>query len=486
MTHVQKPAKTYERYLTIKRCSRAYRRIKQHRIFRKIPINKMWLLIFFLVIIPSIYVASVLLERTQTKYYLFTGPKGGTYYALGPHLAEVLNRPSTLEKFLHLNIVPDFIPRESCGSLDNIYYINEGLAQLGLAEDGLPLHFEKPPKCSLEIDQKELPRRVGSDGIRLRGLMPLYKSPLHIVARKDLGLSDIRDIPPNAKVYLGPEGGATAYITNLILDHYGISTDRQGMKWNFEQAMQQLVKGNIEVGFFLVGLNSKAMKQLSQYPQLKLLTVEHAASMEFLYPYLEVIIIPGTTYKNASKDIVTVGTKTMLVTSTELTDNEVYEIADKLSHHIHDIIKDIPFNATKIAEGDPQRDLYYPLHEGAMRFYNHNPPLFLNPHALAGIGSYLTILFALYKVSSQFIRNYRIHRIQYAVERAMLAFHIASDRPRTKRFDFYIRKLRSKALFLLRDQRITLDDFHRINEYIKGHLPGQPYWNAPDPRTFRP
>ena len=121
-----------------------------------------------------------------------------------------------------------------------------------------------------------------------------------------------------------------------------------------------------------------------------------------------------------------------------------------------------------------------------MRFYNHNPPLFLNPHALAGIGSYLTILFALYKVSSQFIRNYRIHRIQYAVERAMLAFHIASDSPRTRRFDFYIRKLRSKALFLLRDQRITLDDFHRINEYIKGHLPGQPYWDAPASSIVRP
>ena len=47
------------------------------------------------------------------------------------------------------------------------------------------------------------------------------------------------------------------------------------------------------------------------------------------------------------------GTKTVLVASTDLSDHEVYAIADKLSHNIHDIIKDIPFNATKVADSDP-------------------------------------------------------------------------------------------------------------------------------------
>lgn len=471
MTEIQGPARGSKRYRAIKRGSLAYRRMRQKPIFRKVPLSNKWLVIIFLVIIPSIYVIAVLFERTHTNYYLFTGPHGGTHYELGPHLAEVLNKPDKLEKLLHLNIVPDFIPRESCGSLDNIFYINQGLAQLGFAEDGLPLHFEKPPKCSLEFNQKELKGKVRGEDIKLRALMPLYKSPLHIVARKDLGISDIRDIPPHTKVYMGPEGGATALIAELILNHYGIPTDRHGMKLNFEQAMRQLVEGNIEVGFFLVGLNAEAMQKLSQYPQFKLLTVEHAASLKFLYPYLEVITIPGTTYKNSSKDIPTVGTKTLLVTSTDLSDHEVYEIADKLAHSIHDIIKDIPFNATKVTDSDPQMDLYYPLHEGAIRFYKHNPPFFLDPHALAGIGSYLTILFALYKVSSQFIRNYRVHRILYAIERAVLAFHIASEHPRPKRFEFYTRKLKFKALGLLRHQRITVDDFNRINECIKGYSP---------------
>ena len=445
--------------------------MRQKQIIGKVPLSNKWLIIIFLVIIPSFYLVSFIFERTHTNYYLFTGPQGGTHYELGPQMAEVLNKPSKMEKLLHLNIVPDFTPRESCGSLDNIFYINQGLAQLGFAEDGLPLHFEKPPKCSLEFNQKEIQAKARSAEIRLRALMPLYKSPLHIVARKDLGISDIRDIPLNAKVYMGPEGGATAIVAGLILNHYDIPTDRQGRDLNFDQALHQMIAGNIEVGFFLVGLNAEAMKKLSQYPQFKLLTVEHAESLKFLYPYLEVITIPGTTYKNASKDIMTVGTKTLLVTSTDLKDHEVYEIADKLSHSIHDIIKDIPYNATKVTDSDPQKELYYPLHEGAIQFYKHDPPFFLDPHALAGIGSYLTILFALYKVSSQFIRNYRVHRIIHSVERSVWAFHIDSDHPRWKQYAFYTRKLKFKALEMLRNQRITMDDYERINEYIKGYSP---------------
>ncbi len=471
MADPRNQARESSRYRAIRRGALAYRRMRQKHIFRIVPFSNKWLAVVFLLIIPSIYLASFLFARTHTNYYLFTGPQGGTHYELGPHLAEVLNKPDKLERFLHLNIVPDFFPRESCGSLDNIFYINQGLAQLGFAEDGLPMYFEKPPKCSLAFNQKELKGKVHNAEIRLRALMPLYKSPLHIVARKDLGISDIRDIPPRAKVYMGPEGGATAIAADLLLNHYEIPTDRQGRNLNFDQAMHQMIEGNIEVGFFLVGLNADAMKKLSQYPQFKLLTVEHAASLKFLYPYLEVITIPGATYKNSPKDVTTVGTKTLLVTSTDLKDHEVYAIADKLSHNIHDIIKDIPFNATKVTDSDPQKELYYPLHEGAIRFYKHDPPFFLDPHALAGIGSYLTVLFALYKVSSQFIRNYRVHRILHAVERAVLAFHIVSDQPRWKRFGCYARKLNFKALSMLRQQRITVDDFERIKEYIEGHSP---------------
>jgi TRAP transporter TAXI family solute receptor len=454
-------------YRTIKKWTIAYRRLRNKPLLRSVLASNKWVIIFFLVVIPLSYVTALLFERTHTNYYLFTGPRGGSSYLLGPRFADVLNKPDKLETLLRMNIVPDFIPQESCGSLDNIYYINQGIAHVGFAEDGLPLHFEKPPKCSLQLEQSDALKNRPQDGIRLRALMPLYRSPLHVVARKELGISDLREIQPHSKVYMGPEGGATAFVTELVLKHHGIVVDRIGKNLNFEQAMTQMIQGHIEVGFFLVPLHLDAMETLSQHPDLKLLTIGQAASVKFLYPYLEVITIPPSTYKSTSKEITTLGTKTILVTSTELGEQEVYEIATKLSHNLHDLIKDIPLNATKLTDSDPQKDLYYPLHEGALRFYSHNPPFFLDPHTLAGIGTYLSIMFAVYKVFSQSIRNYRMQRILHAVDRAVVASRRSKDY--TQRYRLHARKLSHKALTLLRHQRINLEEFNRINEYIKGH-----------------
>ncbi|MDQ6735455.1 MAG: hypothetical protein M3Z35_15285 [Nitrospirota bacterium] len=94
--------------------------------------------------------------------------------------------------------------------------------------------------------------------------------------------------------------------------------------------------------------------------------------------------IPPSTYKVSARDITTVAAKTILVASTDLTTSQVYEIAEKLSEHIHDLLKTIPLNVSKVS-GNPA--LFYPLHTGAIRFYDHNPPFFLDPNFLAGLGN---------------------------------------------------------------------------------------------------
>jgi TRAP-type uncharacterized transport system substrate-binding protein len=64
-------------------------------------------------------------------------------------MATALNEPTELERWLYLNVVPDFSPVESCGSLDNIALLNQGRAQLALIEDGLPMHIHTPQQCLL-------------------------------------------------------------------------------------------------------------------------------------------------------------------------------------------------------------------------------------------------------------------------------------------------------------------------------------------------
>jgi hypothetical protein len=198
-----------------------------------------------------------------------------------------------------------------------------------------------------------------------------------------------------------------------------------------------------------------------------LVAVPHAPSLKLLYPYLEVITIPGTTYKSAAADLTAVATKTILITSTDLSELEVYEIAKKLSHRVNDLIKGIPFNATKVTDSDPQKDLYYPLHDGAIRFYTHDPPFFLDVRTLAEIGTYVSVLYALYEISSRLLRNYRVHRLMHATDRAVRASRRSDSNQ--KKYNRYTAKLKRMALLLVRDRKINHEDFQHIDEYMKGH-----------------
>jgi hypothetical protein len=347
--------------------------------------------------------------------------------------------------------------------------VNAGTAHLAFVEDGLPLHFERPPSCALSM--VELLPGKRHESVRIRALMPLYKSPLHIVARKSLGWTGLRDIRPHAKAYLGPAGGSTEVLAQLVLDQDGLVVDRQGAELNYRQAAEKVAAGEFEVGFFIVALNAEIMQHLLQSPDLQLLSIDHAPALKTLYPYLDALTIPAAIYKAVPKEVTTIGTRTMLATSTELSDYEVYQIATKLSEQMHDLIKGIPFNATKVTDTDPQRDLYYPLHEGALSFYSHDPPFFLNPQVLAGIGTYLSVLFAGSTILTQVLRNYRVQRIYHAVERAAgAAGMLGQGHGNVSRYQTYLRPIRAKTMSLLRQRRLVYDDVERINEYIKSHL----------------
>lgn len=447
----------------------AYRRFTRRSLLGGFFLGNRWLVILFLLVIPVAYAGLELAKRAETDYYLLTGPKGGTYDTVAPRLAEVLNRPDKLERFLHLNIVPDFTFRETCGSLENLFYIDHGMGQLAFAEDGLPLHFERTGECRLPIGSEPVTETGMHKEIRMRAFMPLYKSPLHIVASKSLGIADADDIPPRTRTYLGPDGSATAFLAHLVLDHYGIAVERVGENLNYEQAAQQMQEGKIDLGFFLSGLKSGVGSALAHDRAFHLLRVPHAQGLTMLHPFLVEIKIPGAAFRDTSQEISTIGTNTILVASNDLTDLEAYEIAAKIDRNVQDILQDIPLNYAKLADMDPRKGLYYTLHEGAVRFYDHDPPFFLDPRTLAGIGTYLSLLFAVVTLSSQFIRDYLVHRFLYSVDRAVKAFKVTPNQPASKRYHHYMHRLKYKALNLLKNEQIRLEDFKRIDEYIKGH-----------------
>jgi TRAP transporter TAXI family solute receptor len=453
-------------YRAMKRLDAAYRRLHRHPIVHAIGRAGSTVGIGVTVAIPLLAVVVFAYDRTHTDYSLLTGPHGATAAEIGPLLARALNEPTWIERWLHLNLVPDVTPVETCGSLDNIARLNDGAAQLALVEDGLPMHIHAPPKCLLPLGEQIHPFRETNE-IRLRAVMPLHLTPLHVLSNKRLNFKDIRDITPHSKVYIGPDGGATAFVAQLVLQHEGIVFDRKGEDWDFRRAMKELVDGKIDLAFFLIALHSDAILQLLDSPDLHLLNIESAEGLHLLAPYLDVIKIPVSTYRVSSREITTLAAKTILAASTDLKASEVYEIQEKLSHHIHDILKGIPLNVTKVTDTYP--DLYYPLHEGAVRFYTHNPPFFLDPHFLAGLGTYISIVYAGFTFTYRLRRYYRMQRLLLCVNRVFMRRSGSSDAATVGRSERVLRNIRLRMAHLLREGRLKMDEISVVNEFIKNH-----------------
>jgi TRAP transporter TAXI family solute receptor len=452
----------------VKQMDRAYRRVHRHPLLHAIlGAGRSWLLIFLLAI-PLLVGGIFLMYDLRTQYTLLTGTPGGSAASLGQDLVNTLNRPTQWERLFHLNLVPDFSAVESCGSIDNLVQMNLGKAQLAFVEDGLPVHPDAQAECSLPIRPEGRPStKKSGEGSRVRVMMPLYLSPLHVLAKKRIGLKDVRQLPAHIRAYQGPDGSATTYVSQLVLDHHGIAVERVGRDWDFHRAMQELRRGTIDAAFFVIALNNDDIQQALNGSDVVLLNLEGAKGLKVLAPYLEVVEIPAETYKSSTQDMITVAARTVLAASADLTPAEVYEMAAKLSPHLHHILKGIPLSELKTA-GVPE--FYYRLHEGALRYYTHNPPFFLNPHFAAGFGSYLSVIYVSYTVMMQLLRRYRVHRILNMLDH-LVATSQVSEGTFSERFYRHERVIRRKAAQLLRRHRIKLDDFTIISEYHKSQLP---------------
>jgi TRAP transporter TAXI family solute receptor len=464
MNTIQRTSYAPRLYRALKALDAAYRMVHRHPVFHIFIRSGKKTGILVILTIPILVVALVAYNRAHTRYLLLTGPHGATETEIGPQIADVLNEPTRVERWLHTKLVPNVSSVESCGSLDNIALINRGMGQLAFIEDGLPMHIHAPPTCLLHSREgAQLSRETNE--IRLRAVMPLYLAPLHILSNKRLNFKDVRDIKPHSKIYIGPDGGATAFVSQLVLSHEGITFDRKGNAWDFQLAMKELLEGRIDLAFFLIALNSDAIKRLLDSPDLHLLNMESAEGLKLLAPYLEVIKIPASTYRVSTREITTVAGKLILSASTDMTAAEVYEIQEKLSHHIHDILKGVPLNVTKVTDGYP--DLYYPLHEGAVRFYTHDPPFFLDPHFLAGIGTYASLVYAGFTFTRQLRRYYRVQRLLQFTRRALTIHSVPAKVSSTAPSERYLKLIRLRMAQMLHDGRLKMEDIGILNEFIK-------------------
>ncbi len=455
-------------YRYVKHLDRRISRLRHKTLFRRHLLGITSFVLIFVLLVPVLVITTFLLNRNYTQYIFLTGPAGSTTAYIAPRIQSILNSPEPIEQFLHFNIAPDFKLRPSCGGLDTNAQINAGTAHLGFAEDGFFGDSTASLYCTLDSRPvQENNKNIGLSK-KMRVLLSLYKSPLHVVVRSNLDLDDLQGIPAGTRVYLGGDGSSTHFVSQLIVEHFGLNIDRRGPSLDFDQAAQALINGEFDVAFFLAGLHTEVLKSLlQQNSEFQLLPIAKTESLKTLFPYLESLAIPPAIYPSVQNEIQTIGTHTVLVASTDLGESEAYEITKKLTEHIQDLLWDVPLNLARGIDNDPSKDLIYPVHDGARRFFTHNPPFFLDIATLTGIGAYFSVIYACYAMLIEFFRNYRVYRFLSIIDLIMGRTPILSDSSKSALLNAQLQRLRRAALQLMRRRKITYDEFSYIEDYIK-------------------
>jgi TRAP transporter TAXI family solute receptor len=457
-------------YRYVKPFDRRINKLRHMTLFHRPLLSVASFVLIFVLLIPVTAIVIFLVNRTHTQYVFLTGPAGSTTAYIAPRIRSILNAPEPIEQLLHLNIVPDFTLRPSCGGLDTNAQINAGVAHLGFAEDGFSGNSAASILCSSTAQHISAKIKDVGAGTKMRVLMSLYKSPLHVIARSKLGFSDLQQIPPGTKIYLGGDGSSTHFVGQLVVEHFGLNVDREGHTLDFEQAAQALIKGEFDVALFLAGLHTEVLKSLlQQNSEFQLLPIAKTESLKTLFPYLESLAIPPAIYPNVQNEIQTIGTHTVLVASTALGESEAYEITKKITEHIQDLLWDVPLNLARVIDNDPSKDLFYPIHDGARRFFSHNPPFFLDMAMLTGIGAYFSVIYAAYAMLIEFFRNYRVQRFLTTIDLIQGRVQIVGDSSNSTLLSAHLQKIRRIALRLMRRRKITYEEFSYIEDYIKAY-----------------
>ena len=135
------------------------------------------------------------------------------------------------------------------------------------------------------------------------------------------GEATLRDLK-EMRVCLGPEHSGTRVIAEAVLMHHGILKSIKRSYLMVPDMVQRLHSGEIDAGFFVSGLPSRAVQTLLEDPDLRLLSLgskERAQIVESAPFYAK--SIPAKTYacqKETEPDIQTIATRAVLVANGDL------------------------------------------------------------------------------------------------------------------------------------------------------------------------
>ena len=191
-----------------------------------------------------------------------TGSPKGAYFAFGKKHSELFAKEG-----ISLEV------KKTAGSAENLKLLEAG-------SDGVDIAFIQGGMGALAKTKK------------LVSLGSLYFEPLWIFHQKDLTLHRLSDLK-GLRVAVGKEGSGTKVLTIQLLKLNGItSKNTRLLLYDSEKAIEKLLKGEIDVAFFVTTHRSSYLRPLRKSKSITLMGLQRAEAYALRFHYLHVLKLP--------------------------------------------------------------------------------------------------------------------------------------------------------------------------------------------------
>lgn len=241
---------------------------------------------------------------------LLTGGTGGTYYPLGGQIANILSSKTDA----------NITAQTSGASAENMETLRSGEAEMAFSQTDITAYA---------IEGKEMFEGKAIDNIQAIG--SLYPETVQLVTTAKSGIKTVEDLKGKS-VSIGAPGSG-AYINAVqILEIYGLSVnDIKAQNLSFDESTDGIQAGSIDAAFITAGTPTAAVEALSAQEDVVIVPIadDKIKALVEKYPYYAETTVASGTYKIAA-DVKTVAVKAMLVITSDLDEDLVYDMTKAL------------------------------------------------------------------------------------------------------------------------------------------------------------
>ncbi len=313
--------------------------------------------------------AAAQVQAQEMKFFrIGTGSAGGTYFPIGGIIANAISNPPGSRPCDKGGTcgVPGLvaIAQSTNASAHNVTAINAGQMEGGLT-GAATLFFAYHGVGKFEGKQKP----------KLRIIANLFPEDLHLVLPKGKSLASLKELE-GKRVGIAQAGSGTQIAVELMLAEQGITRDNiDEAELNNSQSAERIADGQLDAYFYAAGTPVAAMIQLDNTKGMELYSFSDAeiTASNKAVPYYVPSKITAGTYAGVGYDVNTLAVNGILVTSSDIPEDLIYEITKALWSKTTRKLLDNGHAKGKVITLDTALmgldGLDVPLHPGAEKFY---------------------------------------------------------------------------------------------------------------------